>query len=251
MRIFVAPSKQQLPAYGGVREHMLQLFKALSQHGGVEFVFSPDKADVVHVESSYRVPGRVDAYVCHGGFVPRALPEVIDNLSKATIVISVAEWLAKTHFQHLLRKTIVIHNGVDLNDWTNPSLSYWIDDYILYCKQYAYHMDDFIWLAEQHPKQKFLTTVWPDDQILPKNIIVVGLQTRAGMRDLLHHARFIILAGPEVCPTLLLEAWACGTPVLARYGSGAQELMEFNSPTDKQGKHIIHGGMLYTNRNDL
>jgi glycosyltransferase involved in cell wall biosynthesis len=246
MRICVIPSKQQLPSYGGVLEHMLQLYKCIANCNDIQLV-DCNHADVTHVESAYRSPDKVDVYVCHGGFTPIPLQPVAYNLQRAAIIVSVAEWVARKYFPSMLNKTIVMPNGVDLSEWKDAG-SFWLSGYILYAKQYVYFMEDFCWLASQLPQIKFVTTVWPDRMAVPSNVHITGLQTKEEIRALLHRAKFLMLTGSEVCPTMVLEAWACGTPVLSKSGTGAEEFMHYGSPT---GKPTVDGGILYDSRNDL
>jgi glycosyltransferase involved in cell wall biosynthesis len=177
-------------------------------------------ANVVHVESAYAA-NRVDLYVCHGGFVPEPIPSVLDNLKRAKVIVSVAQWIADQYFPQYAHKTVVIPNGIRLDDWAKVPASGLEPGYVLYAKEWVYGMNDFMVMAHRMPQQRFVTTVWPTEAgPAPSNVQVIGLQSRMAIRSILKDAACLMLPGTEVCPTMLLEAWACKTPVLAKFESG-------------------------------
>lgn len=233
---------EDYPASGGVREHIIQLRKQLELSTVVQLLpyRALQMAHIHHVEATYtpltyNVP---IVYVCHGGFVPYPLPVVVRNLRRATVVVTVADWVIKRFAPGVLHKTVVIPNGVDLTEFDNLSASDIEPGYVLYGKEWPYYFEDFVRLAEALPKQRFVTTAWPDTLELPANVIYAGKQSSKQMKALIKGAGLVLLTGSEVCPTLMLEAWAAGTPVLARAIDGNVELMQpYNDGAI--------GGMLY------
>jgi glycosyltransferase involved in cell wall biosynthesis len=231
MQVYVSPSEENWPQGGGVREHMEQLFRCFSEDDEVSRATNPGQTDIIHVESVYRIEGhRPDVYVCHGGFVPHVIPEVISNLASAKVIVSVAEWMVWQYMQSHSRRTVVIPNGVRLGDWVVRvgDENKVPGDYVLYPKGYSYYMHAFIRGAVEHPDLSFVTPVLPDEGMdVPNNVYVTGTLSRDEMRAYMVNAICILLPGPEVCPTVVLEAWACGTPVVALAGTGAEELMRY------------------------
>lgn len=241
IKVHITPSKSMLPAHGGVLEHMLQLYRQAERSQLVELVANPMVADVCHVESAYPIPrsrqGKV-VYVCHGGFVPSPLPIVEHNLAAADRVVTVAEWLMPKFFPFHASKTTYIPNGVDLDDFQNlPPMPYG-SRFVLYGKEYVYNMDAYVRAAMELHGVSFISTVWPVGRFVPSNARVVGLLAKKQIHSLLQKAGLLMLTGSEVCPTMLLEAWAAGTPVVAWDRDGSEELMR------RQGDVV--GGALYT-----
>lgn len=230
----------QLPPRGGVAVHLKHLYKYLSRETSITLVDNPNDADLLHVESSYAVPSTYTRkkviYVCHGGFTPKPLSVVMRNIRRADLIISVADWMVKRHFPDYEYKTVVIPNGIDYEEFNGSSSS---SGYLLYGKEYDHGFGDFYRLAVSEPRLKFVTTFRPGVAIIPPNLNCIGLQNYKVMRGVISKAGALVLTGSEVCPTMLLEAWAYGVPVIARGIDGNLELM-------LPGLEVI-GGRVYNN----
>lgn len=222
--MYVVPQPGEWPKKGGVLEHMRQLHGHLSVHSHVDLITHAG-ADVIHAESSYLPPKPPDVYVCHGGFIPNPLTSVVRNLASAKVIVSVASWVAVQFFPQLLHKTITIPNGVSLNEWTDIPPSGIEPGYVLYAKEWCYYPDAVVDAAMAMPDKRFISLVQPEGMALPSNMSVIGLQDRDVIRSVINDAGCLLLPGPEVCPTMMLEAWACKVPVVARRGSGNSEIM--------------------------
>lgn len=240
MKVCVVPQPKQFPPRGGVAVHLRHLYKYLSREKSIVLVDNPNQADLLHVESSYVTPSTFTrkklVYVCHGGFVPKPLAVVVRNIRRADFIVSVADWLIKAHFPVYEYKTVVIPNGVDLDEYTEPVQSL---GYLLYGKEYDHGFGDFYRLAVSESRLRFVTTYRPAVAIIPHNLDCIGLQHYRTMRSVIARAGAVVLPGSEVCPMLLLEAWACGVPVIAKGVDGNLELM---TP-----RVDVIGGAVYTN----
>lgn len=242
VKVHITPTPDKLPPHGGVREHMIQLYRQARRSSKVEIVANPLTADILHVESAYEIPhgpGRI-VYVCHGGFLPEPLPVVMRNLAKADVIVTVADWMVDQFFPSHRRKTVHIPNGVDLDEFTNlpPVLDY-RPGFVLYAKEYLYWMASFVQCAQALPGLQFVSTVWPVGQVVPSNARVCGVMPKERIHSMLQAAGLLMLSGSEVCPTMLLEAWAAGTPVVALDRDGSAELMRWDGD--------VVGGALYDN----
>jgi glycosyltransferase involved in cell wall biosynthesis len=84
------------------------------------------------------------------------------------------------------------------------------------------------------------------------NVEVIGNQDRIVIRSVLNDAAALMLTGSEVCPTMLLEAWACKTPVIAKMTDGSAELLRTYIPMDDFGGMAkgIQGGAGYHTKLD-
>jgi len=226
--ILLVPSRDKFPGMGGVREHLIQLAKCIERSNN--FSLGDSKGEILHVESSFRPHSkrRPDVYVCHGGFEPEPIPDVLRNMDEAKIVISVARWMVPTYMESVASKTVVIPNGVDLSEYS-PNLmrsTGMRPGYVLYPKTWSYHIEELFDIARLMPKTKFLTIAGVDMHAnVPRNVKSVGMQDKRNFKNLIRDASCVILTGPEVCPTIMLEAWAIGTPIVFHnYDRGAWEL---------------------------
>jgi glycosyltransferase involved in cell wall biosynthesis len=228
-------------------------------HPSIEIVDYPDKADVLHVESAYSIPEtsleKPIVYVCHGGFVPDPLLVVEKNLERASVVVSVADWIVKEFFSpDVARKTTIIPNGVNLAEFDNlvcgaidgiPDLRDKV--YVLYGKEGSYFMDDFYYLMDycgQRNTDVSFVSLINNSQVMPHwKFVVAGLQPKMNMNCIIKSASVLMMTGSEVCPTMLLEAWACKVPVLARNIHGNAELMTRNGCSPMPIGGILYDGV--------
>ena len=239
-----------LPRHGGVRQHV-RLLLAHMPSQGVEFVKHMEQADLVHVQTAYPPPRRVidrlpviDVMTCHGGFIP-PIPQVRRNLYDAKMIISVARWIVDHFFPEYAKKTVVIPNGLDLNEWTGLPPSGLEPGYVLWGSMHdRADWNMFYKLATERIDLRFVSTLRPralKGLSLPPNLHTIGLQPYSKFRSIVNDAAVVVSCGSEVCPTLVLEAWACGKPVLAWNGHGNAELLN---------KHVA-GGYLYDNFGEM
>lgn len=242
MKIFFQPQPNQFPRQGGVATHLRQLYSHLEDK--IEFVSNPDDADILHVESAYPIPKTNEKkpviYICHGGFLPRpGLKVVYDNLKMADVIVSVSRWIAYRFFPQYQNKTIVIPNGVNLEDFQSQES----EGYVLYAKEWDYYFNDVVYLAESNSKLNIYTTVWPGNpDNKPFNVKYLGLLSPESMKHVLERAGCLLLTGSEVCPTMLLEAWAAKVPVVSKGIDGSFEIFE---------NHNFKGGMTYRDQNEM
>lgn len=244
INVYMIPNRvEDYPKRGGVREHLTQLSKHLRLSSKVQIMpyRALQAAHIQHVEATYTPAAAYlpVVYVCHGGFIPSPIPSVMRNLKRASIIITVADWLIKRFAPAVLYKTVTIPNGVDLSEFADLPPSGYEPGYVLYGKEWPYYFEDFARLCTAMPNQRFLTTAWPVGGTVPPNVTFIGLQTSAKMKAIIKDAGMVLLTGSEVCPTLMLEAWAAGTPVLAKAIDGNVELMR-----PYEHDETI-GGMLY------
>lgn len=248
MNLYMIPNREEdFPRSGGVRTHLIQLKKWLTTLEGVNVLphRAAQMADIQLVEATYTpLPQSLPmVYVCHGGFIPQPASSVVRNLRRADFIISVADWLSTRFFPEWAGKTAVIPNGVDLSEFDNLPPSGIEPGYILYGKDWNYFMEDFMRLIYAMPHERFVTIFWPVGQAIPSNVTYIGPQPADKMKAIIKDAGMLLITGSEVCPIMLLEAWAAGTPVLARGIDGNVEIMQPFTPHN----YAVIGGMLYNN----
>lgn len=247
INLYMNPYREEdFPRSGGVCTHLTQFKKHIATLEEINLLpfHAMHQADVQHIEATY-MPVMHDkpmVYVCHGGFKPTISPIVTRNLYKADFIISVADWLSMQFFPQLQYKTATIPNGVDLAEFDDLPPSGLEPGYILYGKEWRYYFEDFVNIALGMPKQRFVTVYWPEDVELPSNVRYIGRQSPDTMKAIIKDAAMLLITGSEVCPIMLLEAWAAGTPVLARAIDGNVEIMRPFYPDSEE----VIGGVLYT-----
>lgn len=239
MKLHIQPQPSQFPKTGGVRQHLELLYRQAKADSEITLVADISQADIVHVESAYPVrTTKPMVYVCHGGFLPEVLPIVVENLNKAAKIISVADWIVDQFFANHRDKTVVIPNGVDLAEFDHVPIFDDHSNYVLYGKEYGWNFNDFQSFARLLPEQLFLTTYWPMNVHIPGNVNCIGLQTSENIKTYIKNAQALMMTGSEVCPVMLLEAWAAGVPIVAKDMHGNAELMR------SDGRNTV-GGSLY------
>lgn len=232
MKIYIAPQVGQWPTSGGVREHLRIIDRFFTLDNDIELVIDPLQADIYHIESAYSLPPGLPkkprVYVCHGGFVPKPIPQVLRNLHEADVIVSVAKWLPLTHFPNLVGKTVHIPNGIDLQEYDLSTIQP-IDPkgYVLYGKDYIYNPAPYVQAIVSMTDLLFMSvTPMPIPMAMPTyNFKATGRVDKTIMNRLIRSAGCLVMTGSEVCPTMVLEAWACETPVVANGIDGNKELM--------------------------
>lgn len=246
IKVYISPQPHDFPHSGGVRTHLLHLNNFLNKDQRVELVSNPNDADILHVESAFPIPNvdRPIVYVCHGGFLPSPLRIVTMNLAKATKIVSVSRWIVDRFFPQHAHKTSVIPNGIDLNDFKDIQNCGLEPGFVLYGKDYDWNFQDFYELVKAFPNEHFVSTFWPSirEFPIPRNATYIGQQKPKAMLSYINDCKFLVMTGSEVCPTMLLEAWACGKPVFANGIDGNRELMR----RANIGRDIGIGGWLYS-----
>lgn len=242
INVLFIPRPMHYPKNGGVKTSMAALYRAAKQHPYISVKRDAFYADIVQTASSWvRGQGlKPDVYVCHGGFVP-PIRSVITNLRDARVIVSVAQWIVNKYFENAwIKKTVVINNGVWLEEFIEPDYPKVIPSgYVLFPKSFYYGLEAFIEIAKENPDLNFVAPLHNPGVSLP-NIRWVGESSRKVFIRLLWGAAVVLYTAPEVNPIATLEAWATGTPVVApNDGTGVSEL-------SNEGRV---GAVLYDQRN--
>lgn len=247
INVYLNPNREEdFPRSGGVREHLIQLKKFLSTSDKVQLLpyRAAPIAHIQHVEATYAavIPNIPMIFTCHGGFLPAPVPAVIRNIQQADFITCVAQWVVDKFIpEEHWHKIAIIPNGADLAEFDDLPPSGLEPGYVLYGKDWQYYFEDFIQLTARLPQQRFVTVFWPTGQAIPSNVTYIGSQPRERMKSVIKDAGLLLLTGSEVNPIMLLEAWAAGTPVLAKNIDGSKEVMQPFLPDSSD----IIGGMLY------
>lgn len=222
MKVYIQPPLSEIPLRGGVKTHILKLYKHLELCPSVDLVNDPEECDILHVQSAWPIPKTKERkkviFTCHGGFLPSPIAVVLNNLRQADTIVSVSQWIADEFFPSLSQKTVVIPNGIDIEDHISQKSK----NYVLYAKEWAYEFDAVTFLARNDID--IVTTIWEDKHNKPDNVFYIYLQSHTQMMEFVSMAGCLLLTGSEVCPTMLLEAWASKVPVVANNLDGSREI---------------------------
>ena len=165
-------------------------------------------------------------------------------------IVTPSQWLADLVKQSFLKEypVEVIHNGIDLSVF-RPTPSdirekYGIsaDSKLLLAVSFGWGekkgVDVIISLARDLPENDRIVMVGTDtltDALLPKNIISVHRTNNQQELSQLYTAAdlFVMPSREETYPTVIMESFACGTPVILYDAGGGKEII-----TEQTGKAV-------------
>jgi glycosyltransferase involved in cell wall biosynthesis len=236
-----APASFQVKE-GGVCQVILALRKFLPELG-IEIVENPEEADVVHCHATAWWKGKPVVYTNHG-VLPgphnmywerNATESIRWNMVTAERATTVSNYSAGklTSFR---RQIAVIPNGVDTNYWFPEKPQ----GYALWGKVGAKSGVQregclvALELARQSPSVRFVFTDVVKGVPVPANVEVIGPQPFEKMREWISHAAVYLATSEENFSVQVLEAMACGVPVVGLNFGGTPEAV-----TDKMEGRLV------------
>ena len=148
--------------------------------------------------------------------------------SRVTTFVANSRNVADRIDRYYGRSADVVYPSIDLDYWT-PDPSVQREDFFLYAgRQVAYKRPDLaVEAAELAGVRLVVAGAGPEGKRLHslagKNVEFVESPSRDHLRDLYRKARALVLPGIEDFGITLVEAQACGAPVIARAAGGALE----------------------------
>ena len=233
MKVFMVPHLTQLgKGESGIRRVVEGYFRHLPAFG-VELVGPTDAYDLKAVHAG-TAP---DANICHSHGIYftgeysaaswewKANQSVIETARTASEVTVPSKWVAEI-FQRDMRFTPhVIPHGIDWEDWQDVEPAG--GGYVLYNKNRSADIVDptpMGALAARFPELPFLTTFAPD--LAPPNVRVIGLKPHSAMKRIVAGAAVYLSVIKETFCLGVLEAMACGVPVLGFAHGGNLDLVQ-------------------------
>ncbi len=201
---------------------------ALLPRYGWEVVERDQPADLVAAhagQSGGEYP--CDIAHCHGLYPTREYPDklwfaanqsVIENLRRARVVTAPSRWVADILRRDMHLSPHIIPWAVDSSEWSPIPHK----GYTLWNKTRVDPVCNPVYvanLAQRIPSAKFVTTFYPS-AIVPQNVSVIGRRPFDSMKPFVQEAALYLATTKETFGIGILEAMACGIPILGfRWGA--------------------------------
>jgi hypothetical protein len=206
------------------------MYDYLPSHG-FEFVDFPEQADITaaHIAS----PFQVDVLHCHGlywtgdpggdyqDWHSKANRAVLDTAKGALAITVPSEWVAETFRRDMRVEPTVIGHGLDLADWQPLPLTE-RKDYLLWNKNRTGDVCDPAPAIELARRGLPVVSTFGDKAVMQ----VTGQLPFEQMREYIRHAGVYLATTKETFGIGILEALACGVPVLGYRGGGIDDLIQ-------------------------
>lgn len=220
----------------GIHTVVRNYFK-YAQDFGIRFVTTDDAADLIAIHAGMGKPIQTVPIVAHlhglywtadyymPNWAHRSNEHIVELLRHADAVTVPSAWVAETLQRDMHTSPLVLPHGVEWQSWQTDEAK---GDYVVgYAKNRA-GMDvcnpDFLSeLCPRFPDLQFYATFAPNGV---QNVRTTGVLPYEQMKRLVQGARVFIQTTKETWGIAMLEAMACGTPVLAYGYGGAAELVE-------------------------
>lgn len=220
---------------GGIRRVVEAQLKYLPAYG-IDLVETAAEADVIAfhatVPHTYLKLYPEKTFVCmlHGfywseydwaNWAIKTNVNVMEGIRISDAVISCSEWIANSVRRHTSRDTVVIHHGIDIEDW-EPTDS--ARDYVLWNKTRPDPVCDpepMNRVAELLPNVKFISTYGEQ----AKNVALTGRLPFHDAKKLIQNAGVYLCTTRETFGIGTLEALACGIPVVGFDYAGQKEFL--------------------------
>lgn len=233
------PSAASRDTTNSINQIVLYLAKHLPKYGW-ELVEHPNQADVVagHAGQTSGEWG-CDVVHCHGLYPTGLFPEyqawwginvqVIENLRRAKAITAPSRWVADILQRNLNVPVNIIPWAIEFDEWNSGKRH----DYVLWNKTREDSVCDPSWvkvLYEQIPEVRIVTTFYPDKEI-PDTVKVIGRIPYLEMKETIKGAALYLATTKETFGIGILEAMACGIPILGFNWGAIPEFVQ----------HGVHG----------
>ena len=183
---------------------------------------------------AYFAPGRAPSHIRLAMKMVRPFLKCWDVRSTARVdrIIGISEFVAERIRSYYHREPAVIYPPVDTEFFTLPDEPGRDDFYLMVCALVPYKKIDMAIEAFNNNKNKELKIVGmgPELQRLQRlavsgNIDFLGYIGEEALRSLYQRAKALVYCGEEDFGIAMVEAQACGTPVVAYARGGALEIV--------------------------
>lgn len=217
------PKEAELNDTNSINQIVLHLAKLLPQYGW-EITENQHEADllVAHAGQTHGY-GACDVAHCHGLYPTGHHPEnaawfainknVLKNLAQAKVVTVPSNWVGKLIERNMGFSPEVVPWAIDFDEWASSSH----EGYTLWNKTRNSAVCDpshVTELANAIPSARFVTTFADETQPVPGNIQTIGIKPFDEMKEVISKSAVYLATTPETFGIGILEAMACGIPIL-------------------------------------
>lgn len=218
MKVYLSPKFGEERGQGGIKRVVEAQRRYLPDYG-VEFVEDLDQADLANCHATEIVDHPVICLSTHGlywdGFewpswAYKANARIIRGMISAASVTAPSQWVAQSLRRGSLVDPIVCMHGIAPDEWQPHSAN---GGYILWAKNRTDSICDpspINRLAKMSPSSQFITTFGEP----ASNVEIIGPQILPDMYDLIGQAGVYLATVRETGGITVLEAMACGVPIL-------------------------------------
>lgn len=234
-RVFLRPDVATIDQSNGIGRVIHAQHRWLPKFG-IQFVGSPDEADVVAGHTHDHGAARIDCAMIHGlywtgdkgsgeytNYHREANARIIASVRRARAITVPSNWVAMPFMRDMRLRPEVIGHGIELDEWEPPREA---DKYILWNKNRNSDVCD-----PTPAYQLALKGQWVMSTFLPKGrdnlatITLTGATSSEKMHDLVQRADIYLATTKETFGIGTLEALASGVPVLGFDHGGTSDLV--------------------------
>lgn len=159
----------------------------------------------------------------------KANANVIASVQHADVVTVPSSWVAETFQRDMHIDPVVVPHGIEWDEWQIPQEN---EGYVVWNKNRSMDVcnpEDVKQLAIANPAIEFYTTFAP--QKSPSNVFEIGILPHGQMKQVVANSAVYLSTTKETFGIGILEALACGIPVLG-YAHGGNLIAV---------KHLVNG----------
>jgi glycosyltransferase involved in cell wall biosynthesis len=238
MKVLSIPTLSNLSGRSGINT-VIEKHYAHSKKYGIEFVGVDDPADVIieHAGMLNNNPEGIPIVsFVHGLYwtsdydtgkwYHQANKRIVRSVKRAREIVVPSRWVAETFQRDMHISPHVVPHGIDWGEWQHDGA---LDDYVFAYAKNRSGVDvcdpSFLTeFAKRFPQGKFIATFAQEQA--PSNVHVTGVLAADAMKRALQRSLVYMNTTKETWGITMVEAMACGTPVLAFNHGGAAELVE-------------------------
>lgn len=233
MKVFMTPTLSQAEKNNGIGQIIHAEYTYLPEYG-IEFVDSPEAADVIACHAGTAQSSRVDVAHVHGLYWTgdpgsgiyqhwheNANKKILDTCRRARFITVPSSWVGECFRRDMRLNPFIVGHGIDYSAWQPGTPG----GYVLWNKNRPYDVCDPAPAAELARRG---ATVWstfgPKEPVM--NLTLIGMRPWEEMKTLIQSADIYLATTRETFGIGTLEAMAAGVPILGYRWGGTADLVK-------------------------